>query len=112
MKEYLKAQIDKLETYSRIKKKYGFNGGITDFKNGYQPRTNTVKNDKGDLVAVFHSILARWRDNFTLLLNAHRVSDVKQTEIHTAEPLAPEPRAFEDELAIEKVKSHKSPGIV
>ena len=37
--------------------------------------------------------------------------DVRQIEIHTAEPLVPEPRAFDVELAIEKVKYHKSPGI-
>jgi hypothetical protein len=30
---------------------------------------------------------------------------------HTAEPLLPEPSALEVELAIEKLKSHKSPGI-
>jgi len=30
---------------------------------------------------------------------------------HTAEPLVPEPRASEFELAIDKLKSHKSPGI-
>ena len=30
---------------------------------------------------------------------------------HTAEPLVPQPSALEVELAIEKVKSHKSPGI-
>jgi len=39
------------------------------------------------------------------------VSDVRQTEIHTTEPLVPEPNAFEIELAIEKLKRHKSPGI-
>jgi hypothetical protein len=43
-------------------------------------------------------------------LNVHGVSDVRQTEIHTAEPLAPEPSVLEFELAIEKLKSHKSPG--
>ena len=31
--------------------------------------------------------------------------------LHTAEPLVPEPSAFKVELAIEKLKSHKSPGI-
>ena len=30
---------------------------------------------------------------------------------HIAEPLVPEPSAFEVELAIEKLKSHKSPSI-
>jgi hypothetical protein len=33
-------------------------------------------------------------------------------DIHTAEPLVPEPSAFEVELAIEKVRSHKSTGVV
>jgi len=39
------------------------------------------------------------------------VKDVGQAEIHTAEPLVPEPSASEFELAIDKLKSHKSPGI-
>ena len=34
-----------------------------------------------------------------------------QMEIHTAEPTAPQPSAFEVELATEKLKSHKSPDI-
>ena len=41
----------------------------------------------------------------------HGIKDVGQTEIHTAEPLVPDPSASEVELAIEKLKSHKSPGI-
>ena len=45
------------------------------------------------------------------LLNIHGFNDVRQTEIHTAEPLVPEPKSFEVELAIEKLKSQKSPGI-
>jgi hypothetical protein len=44
-------------------------------------------------------------------LNIHRDNDVWQTEIHTAEQPMPEPIVFEVELAIERVKSHKSPGI-
>ena len=38
-------------------------------------------------------------------------SDVRQAEIHTAQPIVPEPSTLEVELAIEKLKSHKSPGI-
>jgi len=64
-----------------------------------------------DLVAYFYGIVARWRNHFSQLLNVRGVNDVRQTEIHTAEPLVPEPSAFEVELAIEKLKSHKSPGI-
>jgi hypothetical protein len=44
-------------------------------------------------------------------LNAHGVNDVRQTEILTGEPLMSEPSACEFEVAIEKLKSHKSPGI-
>ena len=44
-------------------------------------------------------------------MNVHGVSEVRQAEIHTAEPLVPEPSALEVELAIKKLKSHKSPGI-
>ena len=41
----------------------------------------------------------------------HGVKDVGQVEIHTAEPLVPESSASEVELATDKLKSHKSPGI-
>ena len=43
-------------------------------------------------------------------MNIHGVSDVRQTEIHTAEPLVPEPSVFEVKMATEKLKGHKSPG--
>ena len=44
-------------------------------------------------------------------MNVHGVHEVRQTETHTAEPLVPEPSGSEVELAIEKFKSQKSPGI-
>jgi hypothetical protein len=40
-------------------------------------------------------------------LNVHRVSDVRQIEIHTAELIVPDPRPFEFEIAIAKLKSYK-----
>ena len=48
--------------------------GISDSKKGYHSRTNIVKYEKGDLVADSHSILARWRNLFSQLLNV--VEDV------------------------------------
>jgi NADH:ubiquinone oxidoreductase subunit C len=78
--------------------------GIIDFKMGYQSRTTVVKDEKGDLVADSHNILARWRNHFSQLLNIRGVNYVRQTEVHTAEPLGPEPSAFEVEIAIEKLK--------
>jgi hypothetical protein len=85
--------------------------GVNDFKNGYQPRTITVGDEKVHLVADSHSILARWRNYFSQLLIVHGVNNVRQTAIHTAAPLVFEPRASEFELAIEKLKSNKSPDI-
>ena len=41
----------------------------------------------------------------------HVVKEVEQAELHTTEPLVPDPNACEIELAIDKLKSHKSPGI-
>jgi hypothetical protein len=84
--------------------------GSSDLEKGYQPTTNRVKDENGDLVTDSHSILARWRNHFSQLLNQHGVNDIRQTQIHTAEILMPEPSAFEIELVIEEPKSHKSPG--
>ena len=55
--------------------------------------------------------MASWRDHFSQLLEVHGANDVSETEIHTAEPLVPEPSVFEIELDIENLKSHKSPDI-
>jgi hypothetical protein len=42
-------------------------------------------------------------------LNVHRVNNVRHIEIHTAEPLVPEPSP-EVEIAIAKLKRYKLPG--
>jgi hypothetical protein len=111
-KENLKAKINELETNSKNKNIRDLYRGINEFKRGwYQPRINVVEDEKGNLVADCHSILARWRNHFSQLLNIHEVNYVKQTEVNTAEPLVPELSAFEVEMAIEKLKIHKSPGI-
>jgi len=110
-KEYLKAKIDEFETNSKVKNIRDFYRGINDFKKGYQPRTNIVKDEKGDLVTESHSILARWRNPFSQLFDVHGINDVRQTEICTAEPLVPQLKVFEFELATEKLKSHNLPGI-
>ena len=110
-KAYLRAKIEELETNSKIQNIMDLYRDISDFKKGYQPTCNIVKDEKGDLVADSHGIVARWRKYFSQLFNVHRAKVFGQAEIHTAEPLVPEPSASEFELAIEKLKSHKSPGI-
>ena len=56
------------------------------------------------MVADSHGTLARWRNYFSQLLNVRGVNDVRQTEIHTAEPLVTEPSASELELDIDNLK--------
>ena len=112
--DYNKAKIEELESNSKSNSKINnirdLYRGINDFKKGYQPRTIIVKDEKGDLVADFHSIMTRWKNYFSQLLNVYGAKDVRQEEIHTTEPLVLELSAFEVELAIEKLKNHKSPG--
>jgi len=103
-KAYLKVKIEELETNSKINNFRDLYRGINHFKKGYQPRTTIVKDEKGDLVADSHSIMARWRNYFSQILNVYEVKDVRQAEIHTVEPLVLEPSAFDVELAIEKLK--------
>jgi len=76
-KEYLRAKIEELETKSKtnITDLYL---GINDLKTCYQPRTNIVKDEKWDLFEDSNSILARWRNHFSQLLNVHGVNDVRQ----------------------------------
>jgi hypothetical protein len=70
---------------------------INEFKKGYQPRTNLVKDP--------HKIVNRWMNHFRQLLN---FQDIRQTEIQTAEAFVPEPIISEFEVAIGKLK--RSPG--
>jgi hypothetical protein len=65
--------------------------GIIDFTKGYKSRTNIVKDEKIDMFTDFHSILAGLSNNSSHLLNVHGVIGVKENEIHTVEPLMPEP---------------------
>jgi hypothetical protein len=85
--------------------------GINEFKKGYQPRSNMVKEESVDLLADSRSILNRWRNYFCQLFYVHGVNDVRQTEIHTAEPLVSGSSSFYVDIAVEKLKRYKSPGI-
>jgi hypothetical protein len=67
-----------------------------------------VKDQNGDLLADSH-ILNRWKNYFSQLY-VHRVSDVRQAEKHTAQPLVPDPSPSGFEIAIAKLKRYKSPG--
>ena len=63
------------------------------------------------MVTDCHNVLVTWRNNFSQLLDVHGVNDIRQTEIHPADQLVPEPCPFEVEMANEKIKGHRSPYI-
>jgi hypothetical protein len=109
---YLKVtnQRNKIATNSKNKNIRDLYRGINKFQKGYQPTSNLIKDGNGDLLADSHNILNSWKNYFSQLLNVHRVSNVRQIEIHTAEPIVPEPSPFEVKVAISELKTYKSPG--
>ena len=58
-RNFWKTKIDEIEPNSKIKNIRDLYRGNNDFMKGYQPRTNIVKDEKGDLVADSYFILAR-----------------------------------------------------
>jgi hypothetical protein len=50
-REYLKDKINELESNSENKNIRDLYRGTNEFKKGYQPRTNLVKDERGDLLA-------------------------------------------------------------
>jgi hypothetical protein len=64
----------------------GLQGGINEFK-----RATNLE-------------VTEWK-NYSQLLNVHNVSGISPIEIHTTEPLVPDPGSFEAEIAFAKLKS-------
>jgi hypothetical protein len=64
-----------------------------------------VKDVNGNLLADSHKILNRWKNYFSQLLKVHNVSDVRQIELHTVDPLVPGPSRIGVKIAIAKLKS-------
>jgi hypothetical protein len=89
-REYLRDKINELATHSKNKNIGELHRGVNVFKKGYKPITSLAKHENGDLLAD-SDILNRWKNYFSQLLNVHRVSDVRQMEIHIVEPLVPDP---------------------
>jgi hypothetical protein len=68
-----------------------------------------MKDENGDLPADSNNILNMWKNYFSQLLYVQNVSDVRQIEVHTAEPLVSGPNRLNVETAIAKLKKYKSP---
>jgi hypothetical protein len=100
-RENLKNKINDLESNSENKNVRDLYRGINEFKKGYQPRTNLVKDERGDLLVDPYKILIRWKNYFCQLLNIHGVGGVRQTEMHTAEPFCQSPVPLRLRLLLE-----------
>jgi hypothetical protein len=87
-REHLKDKINELAMNSKNKNIRDLYRGINEFKRGYQPRKILVNDENGDLQ---YNTLNRWQNYVFQLLNVHNVSDVRQIEVCTAEPLVPGP---------------------
>jgi hypothetical protein len=81
-REYLKDKINQLAMNSRSKNIRDLYRGINEFRRGYQPRNNLLKDENGDLLADLHNILNRWKNCFTRLLKVCMISDVRQIETY------------------------------
>jgi hypothetical protein len=110
-REHLKGKINEFETNNTNKNIRDLYRGINEFKKGYQPRINIIKDENGNLIADPQSVLNRWKNFFNQVLNEHGVHNVRQKGIHIAEPLIPGRSLVEVESAVGKLKSYKSPGI-
>jgi hypothetical protein len=62
-----------------------------------------VKVENGDLHADSHNILNRWKNYFFQLFNVH-FSDVRQIEVHTAEPLVLVPVVLKLKLLLQRLQ--------
>ena len=104
-RDYLKGKLSEIDTNSKNKNIRDLYKGMKDFKKGYQARVTLIKNENEELLADSNSILNRWKDNFSQLLNVHKDNDMGEIEIQTAKPLIPDPILLEVEIVVEKFKS-------
>jgi hypothetical protein len=66
-REYLEDRINELESNSKDKNIRDLYRCINEFKKGYQPRTNLVKDKTCSLLVDPHKILNRWQNYFCQL---------------------------------------------
>jgi hypothetical protein len=104
--ECLKDKINELAVNSKNKNTIDLYGGKNEFKKGYHPRSNLVKDENADSLKILNGC----KKYFSQLLNVRKVSDVRQREMHTAEPLVTESSPSEEEIAVANLKKYKSSG--
>jgi hypothetical protein len=68
------------------------------------PKSNLLKDENGDLLAVT-TTFRKCRRTSSHLRNVYRISDVRQIELHTTELLVPGSSLLEFEIVIAKLKT-------
>jgi hypothetical protein len=106
-REYLKCKINELATNSKNNNIRDLYREIHEFKRGSQPTNNLVKDENGNLLVESNNILDRSKNYFSQLLGVYNISDIRQIEVHTAEPLVPGSNRLEVEIAVAQLKSMK-----
>jgi hypothetical protein len=101
-------KINKLETNNKNKNIRDLYRGINEFKEGYQPRINIIKDENDNLFTDPQSVLKKQKNFLSQVLNKHGVHDVRQMDKHMAKSLVTEP-SLKVEIAIGKLKRYKSP---
>jgi hypothetical protein len=74
----LKGKINELETNNKNKNIRDLYRGINEFKKGYQPTVNIIKDENDNLLADPQSALNRWKNFFKQVLNMNEVHDDRQ----------------------------------
>ena len=108
-RDYMKAKFNKIEENRKNKKIREMYKGINEFNKVHRPIPYVIKKHDGTIVADPTSILIRWEQLFSNLLNVNENTNNEGSEICTAEPVIPEPSLIEVEFTIENLKSIKLP---
>jgi hypothetical protein len=111
-REYQRAIINSPVTCSKKKNTRHLYRGTNEYKRGHRPRSNSVKDDNGDLLADPYNILNIWKKYFSQLLNVCNMSDVKQTEIHTAEAIVSGASHLGCEISTANLKNYNGQALI
>jgi hypothetical protein len=95
----LKGKINEFETNNKTKI-LDLYRDINEFKKRYQPRITIIRDENDNLLADPQRVLKRRKNFFNQVLNVHGVHDVRQMDIHTAEPLIPKRNLVKVEIAV------------
>jgi hypothetical protein len=104
-REYMKDRINELETHSKNNNIRDLYRAINEFKKGYQPITNLVKDEDGNLLADSHYFECMEQLLLSPIIKCTMLNQPKYIQLsHWYES-----RSFQVEIVIEKLC--KSPGI-